>query len=389
MTDVATITATIISQIEAQTGQTLVARAFSRLLAKALAGVFVLLYKYSGWATLQTFVRTAGFAPVTINGVTLRPLVEWGRLAGVSDPTAATACELTVDFTVLNQTGSLPAGTQLVGPSNGVTYVLLTGVTLNAATVTGTVRAVADQAGGGGVGAQGNLEPGDELSFASPPANVDRVAVVASQTVTGADAESADDYRARVLDRFQKRPQGGAYADYEAWAEEVAGISRAYPYAGAPGQVVVYVEATVASSGDPDGIPTNAQLAAVAASIELDDDGLATRRPIGALVTVQPISRRPFDVTIEGLQADDVPSTLAEAEAALSLWFSTREPFIEGLSLPPRRDRITAGAVGGVVADTVESRGGTYTGVVLSSFGAPLDYYELAAGELAKLGTLA
>lgn len=264
----------IIAQLEASLNQTipLLPKSFLRVLARALSGVFVLLYKYGGFMFLQVFVRTATISSTVVNGRELSPLLEWGRLVGVGDPAAATNAELLIDITVETQTGTLPSGTQLLNSSNGVTYITIGAVALDAATVQATIRAVSDQAGGGGAGAIGNLDPGAVVSFANPLANVSRNAVVASQTVTGADGESTEAYRQRIIDRFQKRPQGGAYADYEQWGEEPAGILNVYPYTSeCPGQVDLYVEATEASSGSPDGIPTSAQLQEVLDSVELDD----------------------------------------------------------------------------------------------------------------------
>lgn len=382
----------IIAQLEASLNQTipLLPKSFLRVLARALSGVFVLLYKYGGFMFLQTFVRTATISSTTINGRELSPLKEWGRLVGVGDPAAATNAELLVDITVETQTGTLPSGTQLLNSSNGVTYITIGAVPLDAPTVQTTIRAVSDQAGRGGAGAIGNLDPGAVVSFANPLANVARNAVVVSQTVTGSDGESTEAYRQRIIDRFQKRPQGGAYADYEQWGEETAGILNVYPYTSeCPGQVDLYVEATVASSGSPDGIPTNAQLQEVLDSVELDDAGLASRRPANALVNAFPITRVGFDVRVTGLLVDDLAAVRAEIETALEEYFAAREPFIPGLSIPPRRDRVTRSALSGVVDDIVSASGGIFTAALMELNGVDLQIYSLGVGEKAKLNSLA
>lgn len=383
----------IIAQLEASLNQTipLLPKSFLRVLAKALAGVFILLYKYVGFVALQVFVRTASNQSTEINGVLVTPLLEWGRLIGVGDPAAATQAELLIEITVENQTGALSANTQLIGPDNGVTYVTLTSVNLDAATKQVTARAVADQVGGGGAGTVGNLDAGATVSFANPLANVARDAEVISQSVTGADAETTDAYRQRVLDRFQKRPQGGAYADYELWGEELAGIINVYPYTSdCPGQVDVYVEATVASSGDPDGIPTSAQLQAVQDAIDLDQSGLASRRPANALVNVLPITRTGFDVQVLSLFVDDLAQVQADIESALDEYFLGRAPYILGLTTPPRQDRITVTGVGGIVEDIVSAAGGVFSvvNVIQSSVVIP-DPYTLGIGEKAKLDSVA
>jgi uncharacterized phage protein gp47/JayE len=317
------------------------------------------------------------------------PLVEWGRLVGVGDPQAGVRAELVVDVTVLVQSGTLPANSQLLFPATGVIYLTSAAVALDAATKQVTIFAASDQQGGAGVGAIGNLDPGEIVSFASPLPNVARDAVVVSQSVTGSDAEDVEDYRARVLSRFQARPQGGAYSDYRAWGEEPAGILRVYPYTGTnPGEVDVYVEATEATSGSPDGIPTSGQLDAVAASIEFDDNGLASRRPVGAAVNVLAITRIAFDVIVTGLEAGDDPTAEAAIEAAVDEYLRAREPFIVGLSQLPRQDRITRSAMAGVADEVASALGAVIASVDVELASVSMPAYTLGDGEKAKLGTM-
>ena len=382
----------IIAQLETTLNQTipLLPKSFLRVLAKALAAVFIILYKYAGFTFLQIFVATATIEETEINGSLVSPLKAWGRLIGVGDPVAATSAELLIDITVENQTGSLPSGSQLLNADNGVTYITIGSVLLDAATVQATIRAVSDQTGGGGAGTIGNLQPADVVSFANPLPNVARDAVVDSQVVTGADAESTAAYRQRIIDRFQKVPQGGAYADYELWGEEGAGIANIYPYTGAPGEVDVYAEATVASSGSDDGIPTGAQLQAVADSIELDDAGLASRRPANAFVNVFAITRTGFDTVIDGLVVDNTAQVEADIEAALVDFYLEAEPFIDGLTIPPRKDRITNSALTGLINDIVNAANGIFTEVTfdVTTVGGSLDLYVLQEGEKAKSVTV-
>jgi hypothetical protein len=193
-----------------------------------------------------------------------------------------------------------------------------------------------------------------------------------------------------VLRRFQRRPQGGAYADYQQWGTEVEGIRNVFPYTGAPGEVDVYVEAT---SG-PDGIPSSPQLDAVEESINFDPDespsptGLANRRPANAAVNVLPISRTSFDVDISGFEATDPPTVLEAIEEGVDEFLRAREPFIVGLSTLPRLDRVTQGAVAGVVNEIAEANGASVAAVTLLRDGITVVQYTLAHGELAKLGTI-
>lgn len=373
------ISENIVAQLEASLNQKVPAlpRSFIRVLAKSLAAVFVLLYKYAGFSLLQSFVKTATIEPTEINGSLISPLVEWGRLIGIGDPTPATQAELKIEITVTNQSNdALPSGTQLVSSKNGVIYITKTSVFLNSSSVTVDVVAASDQSQTGGSGTQGNLQIGDVVSFANPLPAVQQDAKVIEQIVTAADAEEAEVYRIRIVDRFQKLPQGGAYADYELWGEAVAGVTNVYPYTSArPGEVVLYVE----SSTETDGIPTQAQLNAVRDAVNL-------KRPAGALVIARAIIRTEFIVTINGL---DVPDQLATRELiaeAVDDYFRAREPFIAGLTIPPRRDRITQAGVAGAVEDIAAANGGIFASLYIthvdSSIAIPI--YQLKIGEKAK-----
>lgn len=367
----------------------ILAKAFTRVLSKAQAGAYQLLYKYAQWSLLQMFVEHASFKETTILGKKIRPLVEWGRLIGVGDPLPAGRAELVLTVSVLVQTGTLKAGSQVLYPATGVVYLTTETVALNAATVSVRVRASSDQNNGGGEGSIGNLLPGTVVQFANPLPNILRNATVASQAITAGDAEKESAYRARIRRRFQGKPQGGAYADYQQWGEEDPGVVHAYPYTSStPGIVEVYVEATVASSGSADGIPTNAQLNAVKALINADQNGLASRRPANAFIDVLPIVRVSFDVKVTGLDADDEPAAETAIEDAVDEYLRSREPFIVGLSALPRQDRITLAAVSGIIDDVVSSVGGTLSSVQLIYSGSPIPAYTLDKGQKAKLGTV-
>lgn len=382
----AEVNATILAQIEASISQTapLLPKAFVRVLAKVLAGTFILVYRYSAFTFLQLFVSTASMRETVVNGRTIRPLVEWGRLIGVGDPIAATRAELVINVVVQVQMGSLAAGSQLLYSSTGVVYATVASVFLNAPVVQVRIRAVSDQQGGGGAGAIGNLEVGAIVSFASPLPNIAQNATVVSVAVSGANAEADETYRTRVVRRFQRKPQGGAYADYRVWGEEVAGILNIYPYTGQPGQVDVYVEATVASSGSQDGIPTGAQLTAVANAIQLTSAGLASRRPANAAVNVAAITRKSLSVEVYDLDPDTA-ETRAAINSAVDEYMRSREPFIVGLSVLPRRDRITAANIAGVVDETAMARGATISEIKLKNGANPILAYTLGHGEKAKL----
>lgn len=375
----------LVAQLEATFGESM-PKSFTRVLAKVLAGVFVILYKYCGFIFLQMFVSTASMRPTEINGKSVVPLIEWGRLIGAGDPEPATQAELRIRVTAEVIGTDLLSGTQVVNPRTGVVYLTLESVILENETTDVQVLAVSDRTGGGGAGIIGNVQSGTVLSFANPLTGIARNVVVLGTTVTGEDAETDDAYRSRVIAEFQQRPQGGAYVDYRRWAGEAQGVKQAYPYASEfPGQVDVYIE----SSTEVDGIPTSEQLQAALDSINLDKEGLATRRPVGALVNTMPIERIAFNVTIDGLTVENEPDVRVEIGAALTKYFEDKEPYLVGLiANQRRRDRITETAVSGVIDDIVSSYNGVFTEATLKIGSTVTPVYTLGTGEKAKIGSV-
>ena len=104
---------------------------------------------------------------------------------------------------------------------------------------------------------------------------------------------------------------GGNAADYREWAQEVAGVTRAYPYSGKPVALLlessppdrtVYIEAD--TTIDPDGIAPQALLDEVRATITTDPVTGLARQPLGltdSTLFVESISRTEFFVGISHL----------------------------------------------------------------------------------------
>ena len=388
----------IITQLETSLNTTipLLPKSFCRVLAKALGFVFVLLYNYASWILLQFFIKTASNKPVTLNGVTITPLKMWGEQApgGPVTQGAGQRAERDIEITVITQTGRLTSGMRVINTATEMIYTLVGDVDLDAETKTATIRATEP-------GDLGNVDVGETLSFMSPPSTVQKnVTVVLSDpdlSILGVDPETTEAYRQRVTNRYAARPQGGAYADYRDWAEEVAGVKNAYPYSGwswdtewpsgGPGYVFVFIESTA----DVDGIPPDPGplLTAVAAAIENETSGLANRRNINARVEVKPITRTTFDVSISTpAYAEDVDDVKDAIEEALEEYFLERAPYIFGLHPPPRKDIITCNEVGGVVSLVAQALSAAVSNVTISVDGTNYEIYHLQEGEKAKLGTV-
>ena len=384
------ISNSIIAQLESTLNQKipLLQKSFMRAHSQATASIFVMLEHYSTFMLKQWFVSTCSSEDIKVLGVTVNPLNFWGNLIGLSGRKEGERAEHTISVTVEQLGDTLDAGTQLQSSQNGFTYITTQAYILNSNPIEITIKAADDPTFNNGVGANGNLVNGAEVSFVNPLAQVGKIATVTGQLVTGANPETTAAYRKRVQTAFRRRKQGGAYVDYKLWGEEVDGISNVYPYTGAPMEMDIYAEATVASSGDPDGIPTPTQIQEVYDSIEFDANGKASRRPAGVFVNVYPITRTGFTVSVSGLSVSNSAQIQADIEEGLTDYFLDAEPFITGLSVPPRTDLISKIAVEGVINDIVRANNGTFIGasVFLYQTGAGVEpSYQLGTGEKAKM----
>lgn len=126
-------------------------------------------------------------------------------------------------------------------------------------------------------GAAGNLAADSTLSLVETVAGINGTATVGVDGITGgADAESDDSLRLRLLARIQAPPHGGARHDYVAWAKE-AGATRAWALPDWLGIGTVGV--TFVIDGRDDILPTVEEVATVQTHID-------TVRPVTAAVTV-------------------------------------------------------------------------------------------------------
>ncbi|MDD0972444.1 baseplate J/gp47 family protein [Pseudomonas fontis] len=116
-------------------------------------------------------------------------------------------------------------------------------------------------------GVLGNAEVGLQLFAVQPVQGVmGTYTVLAPGLRGGLAAESLESLRSRVIRSYRVIPHGGSADDYETWALECAGITRAWcrrNYLG-PGTVGVFVM----RDGDTNPLPDAGQLAAVSAYIE-------------------------------------------------------------------------------------------------------------------------
>lgn len=273
----------------------LIRRSILGALSRALAGAAHLLYGFLAHTARQVFPDTAERSE----------LERWGTVWGVARKVATSATAV-VECTGSNG-ASVTVGAVL-RRDDGATYQVTASGTIASGTVEVPIQA--DEPG-----AAGSLTAGAVLAFESPLVGVASEATVqAEDLVGGTDRESDTDYRERILLRIQTPPQGGAAADYVAWALEVPGVTRAWVFPLHLG--VGTVGLAFAVDEDPDGpIPDAAQVEAVQAYID-------ARRPVTAAFTAWAPTARAIDASLS--ITPDSPELRAAVTAALEDLF-TRE----------------------------------------------------------------
>lgn len=164
-------------------------------------------------------------------------------------------------------------------------------------------------------GSAGNDHTG-RLSWVSPQAGrnpeVDVVTLGG-----GADLESDDALRVRVIDRKANPPHGGRAADYRLWATSVPAIDAAWVF-------TQYVDDTIRVYVRADGDDEPGETAS-AASIALAEAAIETERPVNAVYEVVSASHEAVD--FELTVGPDSAEVRAAVEAELGdLFWREAEP---------------------------------------------------------------
>lgn len=242
-----------------------------RVLAMVHAGAVHGLYGYLDYLALQILPDTAE----------AEYLERWASVWGVSRRPAA-AAKGTVTFSGSNG-AVIPAGS-LLQRSDAAEFTTTADGTIAAGAATVAVAASA-------LGTAGNTAAGSTLSLVNPIAGVNGQATVAAGGIAGgAESEADDALRNRLLARIQQPPHGGAAFDYEAWALEVPGITRAWVLPGHLGVGTVGI-AVVSDDLDPI-IPAAALVEQVQAHID-------PVRPVTADAVVFAPIPVPIDFTLQ------------------------------------------------------------------------------------------
>lgn len=325
-----------------------------RVLSDAMGALCHLCLQYLDWLAKQLL-------PDTAEGEWLsRHANIWlTNFDGSTGRKLATLASGQATFTAIGASVTITSGTQLSYVGTEVLYATTANIVLasGGAPTAGPIQAIDP-------GMAGNLDAGTVLTLISPVAGVNSDAVVV-ELDGGADDETDDELRPRLLHRIQQPPMGGAEADYEQWALAVPGVTRAWAAndMGMGTATVRFLEDDLRAADD--GWPTTADIARVA-------DYIDKMRPVTVkdCFVVAPIKQF-LDVTIQNL-VPDTTSIRSEIEASLQsmlmekaspgqtiyeAWISaaiSNAPLVESFDLMmPTSDFVMASAGNMAVLETI------------------------------------
>jgi len=241
-------------------------RSVLRIMGRVYAGACHLLYGYLDNMALQLFITTADSEHLETAGG------EYGIVRTASVKATGNALATGTNAIIILEGSELQSAT-------GEIYKVDADVTI--AVGVATIELTAEE---GGI--DWNEEANAVLTFVSPIAGVDTEVTIDSDGLTGGTDEEADTaYRLRILTRKRQPPHGGAHFDYEAWAKEVSGVTRAWTieqYHGVGTVGVVFVR-----DGDDSIIPDDSARVTVRTYIVSHTDPL-TGVTVGCPVTAEP-----------------------------------------------------------------------------------------------------
>lgn len=244
----------------------LLRRSVLNIIARVYAGAVHLLYGFLDFQSKQLFATTADSTGLDIIG----------NEFGIARDSASKAIG---GGTSTGTNGiTAPAGSVLIS-GDGNRYLTDADATIETGSTLLTYTAET-------ANSDSNDIAGITLTFVNPIAGINTNVTVDSSGITdGDDAETDDDYRERILQRKRQAPHGGAEFDYEVWAKEVAGVTRAWslPLFNGIGTIGL----TFVRDNDTSIIPSASELTEVEDYIISHDDP-ATGKQVGIPVTAQP-----------------------------------------------------------------------------------------------------
>lgn len=289
-----------------------------RVMAVVLAGLVWGEYGFIAWLAKM-------FVPWTAEDEYLEG---WAALKGVYRKDAvATSGTFTV-ASGCTDGSTLPAGTTITR-SDGLAYVTTAAGTAAGGSVAEPILCTTK-------GSAGNADAGITLTISGTVDGIPAAGTAATALTGGADQESDDDLRTRMLAAYAAPPQGGDRADYVQWAEDVAGVTRAWvaPNGAGAGTVVVYTmwdNAEAAHGGFPQGTNGISQYDAGPGGLPRDTvatgdqltvaNAIVSQQPVTALLYSCAPAALAVNFTIAGLGSANTVAVQTAIQAALADMF--------------------------------------------------------------------
>lgn len=215
--------------------------------AYAIAGVTYMLFGFLDFIYKEAFPTTCSEAV----------LIVWAYIYGVFRKQASFASRK-IKFTGVN--GSIIPALTILKANDGTEFETQVEVTISGGEA--IVLTICKSAG-----TVGNLSTGFKINLVSPISGViSQAAIQAADQIDGENQEEIEAWRGRILLKIKEPPHGGAKADYESWALDIPGVTRAWPYPGHLG--IGTVGLAFVNDADEDIFPNPAKVAEVQALID-------------------------------------------------------------------------------------------------------------------------
>jgi uncharacterized phage protein gp47/JayE len=330
-------------------------------------------YGYLDWVAQQSTPFTA----------TDEYLEAWAALVTVYRKPATAAKSSAAKLTGAG--GSVPAGA-VINRKDGIKYTLDNAVTIGLdgtalTPVTAVLLSPLDDPTAGG--ALGNAPVGTVLTLDNSYSGVDSQVTLINPATGGANVETDEPLRTRMLLAYQALPQGGSETDYVNWALAVSGVTRAWCVRRlmGVGTVGIYIMCDgddQTNHGFPVGTDGLSQYEtwgyyAKATGDQLRvADAIYPNQTITALVYLASPIPKVIDFAITGIIKQDQDLTAAISTAINLVFFTRGDPTGEGI--------VTLSSINAGIASVPGTDGFLIT--------SPTQNITLGVGELPQLGTV-
>lgn len=245
-------------------------RSLLGIVGQSEAGAVHMLYGYLDRIAKQSIIDTAE----------KEYLERWAAIWKVTRKTAGFASG---QAAFSGTAGSIILDGTIVQRQDGVQYKVLGDAAFGASPLIVPILALE-------AGEAGNFDAGLPIFLLSPISGVQSTGATSTKLEGGIDVETDPQLLGRLLARIQEPPHGGATSDYEQWALEVVGVTRAWVYPRQMGAGTVTV--LFVCDEDVSIIPSPAKVAEVQAYIN-------ARAPVTAEVFVAAPIADPLTMTIK------------------------------------------------------------------------------------------